>query len=383
MLSEFQIKTKVFIGNDSLNNILKLGYKKILIICDKFILESKLIDSFLENLKNKQVEYTLFTNIVVDTPLSVVMEGVKAVGEFEPDCILCVGGGSALDAGKAINLMFCKIQSCENVIDFIAVPTTSGTGSEVTSFSVVFDEENKVKYPLVSDDLLPKYAVLDSNLVKTLPLKITIDTAVDVLTHSIESYVSLNNNDFSDALAEKAIKIIYEYLPIVCVDLLNDEGRQKLHNASCMAGMSFNLTNLGLNHSMAHTLGANFHVPHGRANAVLMPYIIAFNAGIGVYNSPDAKVCKRYASLAKLLNKSDNNSVYGARVFLRVVTKFLSSLNVERDLRSLGINEDDFKSNLDSMVESAFKDGCLAANPKTCSKEDIKTVFLNAYYGKL
>ena len=279
-MKTFEMKTVIHFGDNSLDRLRVLPYKRVLIITDPFVVQSKMIDLITAPLEKGGIQFDIFCDVVPDAPVGKIAEGVKKFLEFQPEAIVAVGGGSAIDSSKAIREFALKINNYGKV-GLIAIPTTSGTGSEVTSFAVVNDTDAKVKYPLVSDSLTADEAILDAELVKSVPPAITADTGMDVFTHALESYVSTEHNEFSSALAEKSIEICGVFLLRAYLDGSDMHARQKMHVASCLAGLSFNTAGLGITHSMAHQLGAMFHIPHGRANAMLLPHIVDYNAGGG------------------------------------------------------------------------------------------------------
>ncbi|WP_270670736.1 1-propanol dehydrogenase PduQ [Paraclostridium bifermentans] len=358
----FEIKTKISCGIGALESLKDIKNKKIFIITDPFMIESKTIDKILINLEGNDCD--IFSEIVPDPPIEIVVKGVEKIKYYSPDIIIALGGGSAIDAAKAI-MDFSKQIFKIDEIEFIAIPTTSGTGSEVTSFSVITDAQKGTKYPLVSDDLIPNKAILDPELVKTVPNFITADTGMDVLTHAIEAYVSTDSNDFSDALAEKAIKLVHEYLIDAYKDGSNLEAREKMHNASCMAGLAFNQASLGLNHGIAHIVGAKFHIPHGRTNSILLPYVIEYNANISGYNNASySDTAKKYAQIAKMLGLESSNVRLGVKNLVNEIKKMQKSMNMPMKLTDCKVNKVDVENLLPEIAQLALKDGCTKTNPR-------------------
>ncbi|QEZ68254.1 iron-containing alcohol dehydrogenase [Paraclostridium bifermentans] len=358
----FEIKTKISCGIGALESLKDITNKKIFIITDPFMIESKTIDKILINLEGN--DCNIFSEIVPDPPIEIVVKGMEKIKDYSPDIIIALGGGSAIDAAKAI-MDFSKQIFKINEIEFIAIPTTSGTGSEVTSFSVITDAQKGTKYPLVSDDLIPNKAILDPELVKTVPNFITADTGMDVLTHAIEAYVSTDSNDFSDALAEKAIKLVHEYLIDAYKDGSNLEAREKMHNASCMAGLAFNQASLGLNHGIAHIVGAKFHIPHGRTNSILLPYVIEYNANISGYNNSSySDTAKKYAQIAKMLGLESSNVRLGVKNLVNEIKKMQKSMNMPMKLTDCKVNKVDVENLLPEIAQLALKDGCTKTNPR-------------------
>ncbi|EQK42251.1 iron-containing alcohol dehydrogenase family protein [[Clostridium] bifermentans ATCC 638] len=358
----FEIKTKISCGRGALESLKDIKNKKIFIITDPFMIESKTIDKILINLEGNDCD--IFSEIVPDPPIETVVKGMERIKNYSPNIIIALGGGSAIDAAKAI-MDFSKQIFKINEIEFIAIPTTSGTGSEVTSFSVITDAQKGTKYPLVSDDLIPNKAILDPELVKTVPNFITADTGMDVLTHAIEAYVSTDSNDFSDALAEKAIKLVHEYLIDAYKDGSNLEAREKMHNASCMAGLAFNQASLGLNHGIAHIVGAKFHIPHGRTNSILLPYVIEYNANISGYNNASySDTAKKYAQIAKMLGLESSNVRLGVKNLVNEIKKMQKSMNMPMKLTDCKVNKVDVENLLPEIAQLALKDGCTKTNPR-------------------
>lgn len=373
---------KILIGNEQLDEILKDG-NKVFIVCDPFLSQTGKTKYITDRLEKSNIEYEVYTHVVPDPDIDLVTRGVEALLKANPDIIIGFGGGSAIDACKAMIFFASKYTDDKDKISkertkFIAIPTTSGTGSEVTDFAVITDKEKGIKYPLVDESMLPDIALLDAELTITVPPAITAITGMDVLTHAIEAMVSKNSTDFSDAYAEKAIKLVRSYLLKAYREPNNMEARQGMHNASCLAGTAFNNAGLGLNHGMAHALGGKFHIPHGKANAVLLPYVMGFNAGCFDQITESAI---SYARIARLI-KVDTESVrQSALNLIRSVKKFNADLNMPATIKDLNIPKEDFKAALDDMAIAAHKDNCTLTNPRECSVEDIKRIYIHAYFG--
>lgn len=368
----FEIKTKIKFGEGSLEILNTIEDKKILIITDPFMITSKAVDKITEKLNN--ASYEIFSDIVPDPPIETIVQGIEVLKKFNPDVIIALGGGSAIDASKAIMDFSKKILDIKK-IEFIAIPTTSGTGSEVTSFSVITDKQKGIKYPLVSEELLPDMAILDPDLVKTVPSKITADTGMDVLTHAIEAYVSTDASDFSDALAEKAIKLVFKYLLRAYKDGNDMEAREKIHNASCLAGMAFNQASLGINHSIAHVLGGKYHIPHGRTNALLLPHIIEYNASLSSYNNSNYTLAARkYAQIAELIGISNANTKIAVRNLISRIKKLQKELDIPTNLSQCNISSDVINKDKEEIAVLAIKDACTKTNPRIPTTDDIVTI---------
>lgn len=387
-MDSYFVKPRIYMGRDALNEILA-GSKKAMIVTDRFMQESGKITYVTDICARLGVEVTIFAEVKPDPDIATVTKGISVMVEAQPDALFALGGGSAIDAAKAINYLASK-EGLAKKAYFTAIPTTSGTGSEVTTFAVISDPDKKAKYPLISDDLLPDAALLDAELTKTVPPSVTADTGIDVLTHAFEAFVSTKANDFTDAAAEKAIKLVFEYLPKAyksagkSMDELTKEDlfvRQKMHHASCLAGMAFSNAGLGLNHSMAHTLGGHFHIPHGKANAVLLPYVMSYNCGCRTGLTP---VAEHLARVADVMWDGDTKSSHRESAFstIRATKGLIKKLNIPKCIKDLGIPEKDFMEALDEMVAAALADKCTATNPRVPTAEEVKALFIEAYKGK-
>ena len=377
-MKTFGMKTVIHFGDNALDRLREIPYKRVLIITDPFVVQSKMIDLITEPLAKGGIEYDIFSNVVPDAPVDKIADGVKKFLSYQPEAVIAVGGGSAIDSSKAIREFALKINNYGKV-GLIAVPTTSGTGSEVTSFAVVNDTEAKVKYPLVSPDLTADEAILDAELVKSVPPAITADTGMDVFTHALESYVSTGHNEFSAALAEKAMEICGVFLLRAYLDGSDMHARQKMHVASCLAGLSFNTAGLGITHSMAHQLGAVFHIPHGRANAMLLPHIVEFNSNINKHSKSQKEylpAVKRYATVAQILGLSSYNEIMTVRSLVNWVQFMLKEMDIPLSISQMGtISEEEYFNAIDSMADAALEDGCTATNPRVPNKEDVIEIY--------
>ena len=377
-MKTFEMKTVIHFGDNALDRLVEIPYKRVLIITDPFVVQSKMIDLITAPLERGRKEYDIFHNVVPDAPVDKIADGVKKFLSYQPDVIVAVGGGSAIDSSKAIREFALKINHYADV-GLIAIPTTSGTGSEVTSFAVVNDTDAKVKYPLVSDSLTANEAILDAELVKSVPPAITADTGMDVFTHALESYVSINHNEFSSALAEKSIEICGVFLLRAYLDGNDMHARQKMHVASCLAGLSFNTAGLGITHSMAHQLGAMFHIPHGRANAMLLPHIVEFNANINKHSRSQKEylpAVKRYANIAHILGLSNYNKVMSVRSLVNWIQFMQKEMNIPLTIQEIGtITPDAYFAAVDKMADAALADTCTEANPSVSTEEDITKIY--------
>ncbi|MFR4560757.1 MAG: 1-propanol dehydrogenase PduQ [Flavonifractor plautii] len=374
-MDAFSVRAKIMIGGgmDALAQRLR-----VFLVTDKFMDESGKTNYVTDRLLRNSGEFKIFSD--ASRPGHRHRHQRRGqILEFQPDAVVAFGGGSAIDAAKAI-VFFAARERDMRDCKFIAIPTTSGTGSEVSRFAVITDREKGVKYPLVEDSLLPDIAILDAELTTSVPPTVTADTGIDVFTHAVEAFVSTEATDFSDAAAEKAIKLVKRHLLPAYQNPEDRKARQGMHNASCLAGIAFSNSGLGLNHGMAHALGARFHIPHGRANGILLPYVMSFNAGCAEQLTSTAK---RYARISRLLELESSSVRQSALNLIRTARRYIEKLNMPSTLQAAGVNAAEFEEAVHDMAEAALADRCTATNPRSCTAEEIEQIFRKAYSGKL
>lgn len=410
----FRAPEKIYIKSGCLQTALEelkkvLHKKRVFIVTDKFLYENGHTNDVVKKLNEMGIASTVFFDITPDPTLSSVRLGAKAMQDFKPDCIIALGGGSAMDAGKIMWVLYEHedvdfMDMAMRFMDirkrvytfpkmgekayFIAIPTSAGTGSEVTPFAVITDEESGIKYPLADYELLPKMAIVDADLMMSAPKSLTAATGIDALTHDLEAYVSMMATEYTDSLAKESLKNIFENLPVAYENgTTNKEAREKMANAATMAGMAFANAFLGLCHSMAHKLGAFHHIPHGIANALLIEEIIRYNSAevptkMGTFPQYDhPKTLHRYAELAEyvgITGKSDTDKV---NKLIGKIAKLKKSIGIKKTIKDYGISEEAFLSTLDEMSSQAFDDQCTGTNPRYPLISEIKEMYLKAYYG--
>lgn len=386
-----------------------MGKKRAFIVTDKFLYKNGYLKPITDKLEELGITYTCFYDVAPDPTLSCAMEGTKAMTSFEPDVIIAFGGGSAMDAGKIMWLMYehpqadfqdmamrfmdirKRIYTFPKVGEkayFVAIPTSSGTGSEVTPFAVITDEKTGIKYPLADYELLPDMAIIDTDNMMSQPKSLTAASGIDAMTHALEAYASMMATDFTDGLALKALKLIFKYLPIAYNDGTNVEAREKMAHASTIAGMAFANAFLGVCHSMAHKLGAFHHLPHGIANALLIKDVMKFNisekpAKMGTFPQYEyPNVLERYVEVANFIGIHGTDDMDTFNKLLEAIDQLKESIGIKKSIKDYGIDEKAFLDTLDEMVEQAFDDQCTGANPRYPLISEIKEMYLNAYYGK-
>jgi len=383
---------------------------KAFVVTDPFMVKAGYVDKVLYYLRKRQqyVHCEIFSEIEPDPSVETIMKGCDMMNRFKPDVIIALGGGSAIDAAKGMWLFYehpdadfhsmrlkfmdirkrvYKFPRLGQKAKMVAIPTTSGTGSEVTSFAVITDKEKNMKYPLADYELTPDVAIIDPEYVMTVPPSVTADTGLDVLTHAIEAYVSILASDFTDGLAIKAIQLVFEYLPRAYKDGADSLAREKMHNASCIAGMAFTNAFLGINHSLAHKLGGEFHIPHGRANAVLLPYVIEYNA-----QKPSKFVAfpkyetfiadKKYAEIAKALGLPASTAEEGVQSLVAAVRSLMKELNMPMTIEECRVDGRLFASKVAELADKAFEDQCTTANPRLPLVTELEEIYRRAYSGE-
>lgn len=379
MSTIFSVPNKIIHGENALSYLGELkGERAMLVTGGSSMKRFGFLDQAKEILENSGMKVEILDGVEPDPSVKTCIEGGQRMSEFKPDWIIAIGGGSAMDAAKAMWVFyehpdydFEKLTNFDNPplknkARLCCIPSTSGTASEITAFSVITDTEKEIKYPLVHPDFVPEVAIIDPALPAKMPAKITAQTGMDVMTHAVEAYVSKAADDYTSPYALQAIRLVFDYLK-QAYDHGNDMlAREKMHDASTMAGMAFSNCSLGIVHSMAHKIGGIFHLTHGEANAIMLPYIIDYNR----------KTCDRYQEIEESLGIEDL-----AQAIRELNAHVGISMSI-RDGNNTIIEEDAFIKVLDKMAENAFKDACTLTNPRETSAEDIKKIYEAAYYGK-
>lgn len=387
-----------------------INKKKAFIVTDGFLYNNGYTKGITEKLDEMGIQHTTFFNVAPDPTLACAKEGAAAMNAFKPDCIIALGGGSAMDAAKIMWVMyehpevdfldlamrFMDIRKRVYVFPkmgekayFIAIPTSAGTGSEVTPFAVITDEQTGVKYPLADYELMPNMAIVDADMMMNAPKGLTASSGIDAVTHNLEALASMLATDYTDSLALKSLKMIFEYLPKAYDDGPNDAvAREKMGNAATMAGMAFANAFLGVCHSMAHKLGAFHHLPHGVANALMIDEVLRFNAAevpvkMGTFPQYDhPNTLAKYAEVAEYLGIKGKNDAEKLENLIKAVDELKTKVGIKMTIKEYGVDEKVFLESLDEMVEQAFDDQCTGANPRYPLMSEIKQMYLNAYYGK-
>ncbi len=417
----FKVPNKIYFEAGSIAYLEKMpDITRAFIVTDKSMKDLGYVDKILYHLRkrNEYVHSQIFSEVESDPSFDTIKKGVEMMNQFKPDVIIALGGGSPIDAAKGMWLFYehpdadveglklkfmdirkrtYKFPKLGEKAKMVAIPTTSGTGSEVTSFAVITDKNLSKKYPLADYELTPDVAIVDPDLVMSLPKSITADTGMDVLTHAIEAYVVLTHaieayvsnmaSDYTDGLAEKAVELVFKNLRTAWNDGSNKYAREKMHNASTIAGMAFTNAFLGINHSLAHKIGAEFHLPHGRINAILLPYVIKYNASkpTKFVSFPKYEYFiadQKYAELAKKMNFKADTVEEGIESLITEIQKLNADLNIPKSFKEAGIDEEEFMAKVDMLADRAFEDQCTTANPRLPLVTELKQILIDSYYGE-
>jgi len=410
----FRAPEKVYIKRGCLPVALEelksvMDKKRVFIVTDKFLFENGYTKCITDKLNELGIEYTTFADVAPDPNLSCAKEGSRLMETFKPDCIIAIGGGSAMDAAKIMWVLYehpevdfqdlamrfmdirKRIYTFPKMGEkayFIAVPTTAGTGSEVTPFAVITDDATGVKYPLADYELLPKMAIVDADLMDNAPKSLTAASGIDALVHSIEAYVSTMATEFTDALSLEAIKLIFEYLPrAYSIGAADKEAREKMAHAATIAGMAFANAFLGICHSMGHKLGAFHHLPHGVTVALVLNEVMKYNASespekMGTFPQYDHPCAlRRYAQIAEYLGITEGTDEQMLEKLLEKIDDLKDKIGIKHTIKDYGVDETYFKETLDEMSSQAFDDQCTGANPRYPLIKDLKEIYLKVYYG--
>lgn len=409
----FKIPEKIYFESGSVGYLAKMpNIKRALIVTDPMMVQLGYVAKVVKQLERNanSVAIEIFSDVEPDPDLTTVRKGTEVMNSFKPDVIVALGGGSALDAAKGMWLFYeqpeadfiamaqkfadirkrvYKFPKLGQKAQMVSIPTTSGTGSEVTSFAVISDKANNMKYPLADYELTPNVAIIDPDFVMSVPPVPTADTGLDVLTHAIEAYVSILASDYTDALALKAIQLVFEYLPRSYKNGAKDPvAREKMHNASTIAGMAFTNAFLGINHSMAHKLGGEFHIVHGRANAILLPHVIEYNGETNpskfvVFPKYEKYIApQKFQEIAKALGLPASTPEEGVKSLAQAVRNLMKELNMPLTIKELGIDEKTYLSKVDELAYKAFEDQCTTANPRLPKVTELADLYKKAYFGK-
>ncbi|MCR1963794.1 iron-containing alcohol dehydrogenase [Clostridium perfringens] len=383
-MARFTLPRDIYHGKDSLEVLKSLeGKKAFIVIGGGSMKRFGFLDKVLSYLKEANMETKVFEGVEPDPSVETVMKGAKEMEEFNPDWIVSIGGGSPIDAAKAMWIFYeypdftfekaivpFGLPKLRRKAKFVAIPSTSGTATEVTAFSVITDYKAKIKYPLADFEITPDIAIVDPSLAETMPEKLVAHTGMDALTHAIEAYTASLRSNFTDPLALKAIEMVNMHL--VNSYKGDMEARGEMHEAQCLAGMAFSNALLGIVHSMAHKVGAVFHIPHGCANAIFLPYVIRYNR----------KACEdRYAQIARHIGLKGESERELTDALIDLINKFNKELNIPSSMKEYGIDENEFKANLKFIAHNAVLDPCTGSNPREVDDETMEKLYTCAYYG--
>lgn len=383
----FDACPKIFFGEHAIDYLLQIPREKVLVVTDSYMVTSGTVNAVTDRLVKRGISYSVFSGIEPDPSIETVAAGLVQIFHEKPDMVIALGGGSAIDAAKAM-LYFCVrikgVMMEKQYIHhpaFVAIPTTSGTGSEVTSYAVISDLQRGIKIPISHRSMIPDIAILDPVFTKTLPAHLVAYTGMDVLTHAIEAFVAHKSNDFTNMFAREAASITLRSLPALYHDITNTRLREKMYNASTMAGLAFNNSGLGLCHGIAHTIGAQYHLPHGKANAVALPYVVLFNAGLGKYKK--SGVMKQYVDLARSMGMGAGDDLQLCQKLVVTIAVLCEQFSIPDSLSACDIKKEDFFGNIQTCADKVLEDACTKANPVPVTKEDVVALLTDIYNGNL
>ncbi len=383
-MKTFAVAPNIQYGENALSALSGIVAKRVLLVTDRSMVQFGIAQKVTDILVSQHIEFEIFDGVEPNPSIETVNSILKHLLAYAPEAIIALGGGSPIDAAKGAlffaNRLSRQFAAISKTIKpyFVAIPTTSGTGSEVTSYSVLTDEKERTKVALSDSCMLPDLAILDPVFTSTLPKGVIADTGLDVLTHATEAYVSKMSNPYTDALAIESIIAVFTHLIPNYQNPKISQHREAMQNASCMAGIAFNNSSLGINHSLAHAIGGRFHMAHGKINAILLPYVVAFN-GIGKKASPEA--IKAYAKIAKRLGlpcQTPSEGVSSYKIALEVLKE---TLGIPKHLKDYGIDETLYLGAIKTLAEQAFSDICTENNPVKVTKEDLESILKEVYYG--
>ena len=382
-MNKFVIDTDLISGEGTIEYITRMKLKKVCVVTDAIMVKLGILAKVTDLLDRCKIKYSVFDSVEANPSLETVNKGLYHMISYKPDALIAIGGGSVIDAAKAI-IYFCIKAKAELVEPsqivkpmFIAIPTTSGTGSEVTAISVITDTKNKTKIPIKDASMLPDVAILDASLTLSVPPAVTADTGMDVITHAIEAYVATGANRFTDLFVEEAIVLAFSNILKVYYNGNNKNARQNMHDASCMAGIGFNNAGLGINHSLAHVIGGSFGVSHGRANAILLPYVIEYNSGL--LDGCVDKFGKPYSKIASLLGLDCGGIERNVIALIEMIKRVNEKLEIPSGFKSYGIDEVAYRAAINEMASKAFGDVCTSTNPRHVSVLVLERILERAY----
>lgn len=408
----FKVPSKIYFERDSIEYLHSMrDVERVFIVTDRSMVDLGYVTRVTDQLEQRRnkIQVQLFCDVEPDPSIQTVKKGLGLMQAFRPDTIIAIGGGSSMDAAKGMWLFYeqpdvnfddlkqkfmdirkraFRYPELGKKSKLVCIPTTSGTGSEVTPFAVITDKEENKKYPLTDYSLTPTVAIVDPALTMSLPASITADTGMDVLTHATEAYVSTLASDFTDGLALQAVKMVFEYLPRAVANGKNDpEAREKMHNAATLAGMAFANAFLGVNHSLAHKIGGEYHVPHGRANAILMPYVIRYNGTKpekpGIWPKYNYyKADEKYCELARLIGLKFNTVEEGVEAYAQACKNLALDCGIKMSFKEQGIDAAQWESTLEKIAYLAYEDQCSPANPRVPMVQDMIQILKDSYEGK-